>query len=57
VRPYRTPGYPLVPIFFLLATVGIFGNALVEHPLSTLVNLGILAAGLPVYYLWRRGGG
>lgn len=52
-RPFRTPGYPLVPLFFLLATVGIFVNAIVEHPLSSIVNFGILGAGIPVYYLWR----
>ncbi|MBI5365034.1 MAG: amino acid permease, partial [Planctomycetes bacterium] len=52
-RPYRVPLYPLVPIFFLLACAGIFANSFVEEPRFTLVNLGVLAAGLPVYALWR----
>jgi amino acid transporter len=52
-RPFHTPGYPLVPVFFLLATVGIFVNAIVEHPFMSIVNFGILGAGIPIYYLWR----
>lgn len=52
-RPYRTPGYPWVPLFFLLACAGLFGNALQEHPVSTVANFGILGAGVPVYYIWR----
>jgi APA family basic amino acid/polyamine antiporter len=53
-RPFRVPLYPYVPIFFLLACAGIFANALREQPRLTLINFALLAAGLPVYWLWRR---
>lgn len=52
-RPFRVPFYPVVPMFFLLACGGIFANALREQPRFTLINFAVLAAGLPVYWLWR----
>jgi len=53
-RPYRVVGYPVVPALFLLASLGMVANALLTDPLNTGVTLGIIIAGAPVYYLWRR---
>jgi APA family basic amino acid/polyamine antiporter len=53
-RPYRAVGYPVVPALFLLASLGMVANALVTDPVNTGVTLGIIIAGAPVYYLWRR---
>jgi APA family basic amino acid/polyamine antiporter len=55
-RPYRALGYPVVPALFLLASLGMIANALVTDPLNTGVTLGIIAAGVPVYYLWKTWG-
>jgi APA family basic amino acid/polyamine antiporter len=52
-RPYRTWGYPVVPILFLLASVGMVVNALVTDPVNTGITLGIIVVGVPVYYAWR----
>lgn len=52
-RPYRTWGYPVVPLLFLLASVGMMVNALVTDPVNTGVTFGIVLAGVPVYYAWR----
>ena len=52
-RPYRTWGYPVVPIIFLLASVGMVVNALVTDPVNTGITLGIIVVGVPVYYVWR----
>jgi basic amino acid/polyamine antiporter, APA family len=52
-RPYRTWGYPVVPILFLLASVGMVVNALWTDPVNTGVTFGIILAGVPVYYAWR----
>ena len=51
-RPFRVPLYPYVPLFFLAACAGIFANALREQPRFTLINFAVLAAGLPIYWLW-----
>jgi amino acid transporter len=53
-RPYRVVGYPVVPALFLLASLGMVANALVTDPVNTGVTLGIIIAGAPIYYLWRR---
>ncbi len=54
-RPYRTFGYPLTPLVFLAASLGMLVNAVVEQPLSTLVGFGIILLGVPVYLFWRGG--
>ena len=53
-RPFRVPLYPIVPVFFLVACAGIFANAFREQPRFTLINVAVLAAGLPIDWLWRR---
>jgi amino acid transporter len=52
-RPYRTWGYPVVPVLFLLASVGMMVNALWTDPVNTGVTFGIILLGLPVYFAWR----
>ena len=54
-RPYRTAGYPVVPFVFLAASVAMLGNALFTAPVPTLICFGLILAGIPVYYIWRRG--
>jgi len=55
-RPYRTTGYPVVPAIFLVGTVAMMANALLERPTTTLLGAGIVAAGVPVYFAWRAAG-
>ncbi len=52
-RPYRTWGYPVIPILFLLASVGMVVNALWTDPVNTGVTFGIILTGVPVYFGWR----
>lgn len=51
-RPYRVPGYPIVPALFIAAVVFLVGNALVSDPVWTAVTFGIVFAGVPVYYVF-----
>ena len=54
VRPYRTLGYPVVPILFLIgAGILLFSTAL-ERPRESVMGLGLMALGLPFYYYWKR---
>ena len=52
-RPYRTWGYPVVPILFLLGSLAMIINALVTDPLNTGFTFGIILLGIPVYFVWR----
>lgn len=53
-RPYRVWGYPWVPALFLLASVLLVANTLVEKPVESLLGLGLVAVGIPAFYSWRR---
>jgi APA family basic amino acid/polyamine antiporter len=53
-RPYPTPAYPLVPILFTLAGVGIVLNLFVADPSNAFAAAGVLALGIPVYLFWSR---
>jgi APA family basic amino acid/polyamine antiporter len=56
-RPYRTPGYPLVPlVYILLATLLVLDLVYLARLTSGLGFL-IVLTGLPVYFLWRRTAG
>ena len=57
-RPFRTPGYPWVPLFFVFGTVVglsaiVWGQIQVGN-FSPIYGLGIAAAGCPVHQLWKR---
>ncbi|HYY42542.1 MAG TPA: hypothetical protein VE775_07390, partial [Pyrinomonadaceae bacterium] len=53
-RPYRTWGYPVVPVVFLLVTAWLIGNTVMTSPKQSLIGLGLIALGLPVYWYWSR---
>ncbi|MFQ5742714.1 MAG: APC family permease [Acidobacteriota bacterium] len=53
-RPYRTWGYPLVPLIFIVASTGILLDTLIERPVQALAGIGLTAIGIPVYIYWRR---
>ena len=53
-RPYRTPGYPVVPAIFIAAVVYLVGNAVLADPVWTGVTFSIVLAGIPVYYVFFR---
>jgi len=55
-RPYRVFGFPVVPLVFLLASIGMIVNALVTDPRNTGITFGIILVGIPVYYLARAAG-
>jgi APA family basic amino acid/polyamine antiporter len=53
-RPYRTWGYPVTPIAFILAALFISVNTLIVAPANALAGLGIILLGVPAYVYWRR---
>jgi amino acid transporter len=55
-RPYRTPGYPVVPLVFIAGTLWVVGSALVAQPASTLAGVGLTLLGVPVYVARRAAG-
>lgn len=48
----HTPLFPVTPIIFIVSTVCLLANSLIdaESRIPTLITLGILVVGIPVYY-------
>ena len=55
-RSYEVWGYPWVPLAFAASAFGIVARQVVAEPLESLAGLGLVAAGLPVYWYWARRG-
>ncbi len=51
---HRAWGDPLVPLLFLIAALVVVFNQVAADPLESSKGLLLVAAGLPVYYLWAR---
>jgi len=52
-RPYRTWGFPVVPLLFLAGAVLLLGNYLVAETWYFVRDIGIILSGVPFYWLWR----
>ncbi len=55
-RPYRTLGYPVTPILFILITIFFTVATLVAKPVQALAALGCMLAGIPFYVYFRNRG-
>jgi amino acid transporter len=53
-RPYKTWGYPVVPLVFLAGALLLLGNYLVSETGAFAVDIGIILTGIPAYIVWRR---
>ena len=53
-RPFRAWGYPVAPAIYAIASFAILVNGLYRGPGATGAGALIIAAGLPVYFLFRR---
>ena len=53
-RPYKTWGYPYVPISFIIVSVLFVVNTLIADPRDSLFGLIIVILGLPVYFYWNK---
>lgn len=54
VRPYRSFGYPWILVLYGAAAILLLANALIHSPQIALLNLGISAIGIPVYFVWKK---
>ncbi|MFA5323790.1 MAG: amino acid permease [Smithella sp.] len=54
LRPYRTWGYPVVPVLFILVYLWISQQIFMEKPSTSLVGLLLAVSGLPFYFFWIK---
>ncbi|HXW17838.1 MAG TPA: amino acid permease [Candidatus Acidoferrales bacterium] len=55
-RSFRVPGHPFTTIVFIAISWFVVANTIVKYPGNTLVGMGILFTGIPIYFVWRRRG-
>lgn len=53
-RPYRVIGYPIVPVLFVAVAAILLASTLVRSPRESFIGLGLIAAGIPFYFYWKR---
>ncbi len=51
-RPFRVPGYPLVPAVFMVVTVFMAVFAFKQWPKPSFCSLASILLGIPAYYIW-----
>jgi APA family basic amino acid/polyamine antiporter len=53
-RPYRTLGYPVVPLIFVLVALWLLINTLQTRPVESSIGLVLILLGLPLYAYFQR---
>jgi APA family basic amino acid/polyamine antiporter len=53
-RPYRTLGYPVVPVLFVMVAAALILSTLRQSPRESFMGLGLILAGLPFYFHWKK---
>jgi basic amino acid/polyamine antiporter, APA family len=53
-RSYKTIGYPVVPVIFIIIAVLLLINTLMESPKESSIGLAFILAGIPVYYVFKK---
>jgi APA family basic amino acid/polyamine antiporter len=52
-RPYKTFGYPVVPVLFLLGATVLEISDLWTKPRESIAGIVLILLGLPFYFYWR----
>jgi APA family basic amino acid/polyamine antiporter len=53
-RSYKTIGYPIVPIIFVLFCLVLVAISIYEMPIHSMFGLLLIFSGLPFYLKWRK---
>lgn len=51
---FKVPGYPVLPAFFILSSLLILVLAFLERPVESSIALGVILAGIPMFYWLTR---
>jgi APA family basic amino acid/polyamine antiporter len=50
----KVPFYPWAPLIFILVTIGLLISTFISQPKLSLIGLGLMLTGIPVYYIFKR---
>jgi APA family basic amino acid/polyamine antiporter len=54
-RPFLVPGYPWLSLMFCSAAVGLIVSTFIHQPTGSMIGIGLVASGLPLYFLLAGG--
>lgn len=52
-KTFSMPGHPYTTALFVLVCALVVVNTVYTYPVNTLIGVGILLTGIPVYYFWK----
>ena len=50
----KTPGYPIIPLFFLMASLALMVIAFVNRPIESISAIITIIIGVPLFYFWKK---
>jgi APA family basic amino acid/polyamine antiporter len=53
-RPYRTLGYPVVPLLFILGSAILVGKTAIDRPRESVLGIVLILIGLPFFWYWNK---
>lgn len=53
-RSYKTFGYPVVPVVFIILAILLLINTVWTSPKESLIGLGFILSGIPVYFIFKK---
>ena len=53
-RSFSVPGYPFVPGLFILFSIGLVINSILERPMESATGLLLMFSGIPFYFYWTK---
>lgn len=54
IRPYKTVGYPVTPLLFILVGIWLLVNTLQTSPLEAGIGLLLISIGIPIYFYFQK---
>jgi APA family basic amino acid/polyamine antiporter len=54
LRPFSVPGYPIVPILFIMAATVLLVFSIKDQPVNSLGGVAVIVCGIPVHHLYQR---
>lgn len=53
-RPYSVPGYPVVPMLFILSAAVLLVFSFHNQPINSLIGTGVILLGVPLHYFLQK---
>jgi APA family basic amino acid/polyamine antiporter len=54
IRPYRTLGYPFVPVLFIIGASILVVSTAFDRPRESAMGIGLIVIGIPFYFYWKK---